>query len=566
MDKQKRIFMGKVRSVDSEEFTVDVTMSDASIDRYREVIHPKAWTKRLGNYKKHPVLLSSHNYYNLLNQIGKSKKIGVNSNGELEAKMQYFVGKGNPEADWGFFLAEEGIAAYSVGFIPHSWLRKGDDGFEDLAKELGYSKKQMQDIRLIYTEVELLENSQVLVPANANGLQKGLDSKEIQEDPILKDIYSKVTENLEKFKKFFETEDADTVTKGFEWSGDKKQEEGLDTILNKVRSLNGEELIEEDLEVEGKSEKTAQDSEEGSDQGEEIPNTSEKNVDTQADNEEEVSDEGEELDTDIEGKSEEEGKVDKEVKGVIPFKSYSLMDEGASWNGARASRRMRLWAGGPDKDNIDWSKYSKGFTWVDSEDSKNFGAYKLPHHDVVDGELKTHWRGTAAAMGALLGARDGVDVPEADRKGIYNHLSKHYKEFDKEVPEFKLYESMEDVVSGCKDGDTALALIKNLSGIEDTVSSLTLDQVEDSVEKGIAQIDSIIKEAVKTFEDMSLKMNKDFEDKVKGFVSEIEALKSVVHDLEVEILDKEDTKKEVEGQFEKILDGINDMNSKISGE
>jgi hypothetical protein len=46
-------------------------------------------------------------------------------------------------------------------------------------------------------------------------------------------------------------------------------------------------------------------------------------------------------------------------------------------------------------------------------------------------------------MGALLGARGGVQIPEGDRRGVYNHLSKHYADFDKEAPDFKEYTDAE---------------------------------------------------------------------------------------------------------------------------
>jgi hypothetical protein len=75
-------------------------------------------------------------------------------------------------------------------------------------------------------------------------------------------------------------------------------------------------------------------------------------------------------------------------------------------------------------------------TWVDSESSDIKGAYKLPHHRAA-GQHAVVWNGVSAAMGALLGARGGVDIPDGDRKAVYNHLAKHYKEFDKDVPEFK---------------------------------------------------------------------------------------------------------------------------------
>ena len=62
--------------------------------------------------------------------------------------------------------------------------------------------------------------------------------------------------------------------------------------------------------------------------------------------------------------------------------------------------------------------------------------FKLPHHR-AEGEHAVVWRGVVAAMAALMGARGGVDVPEEDRRGIYNHLSLHYEEFDETPPEFK---------------------------------------------------------------------------------------------------------------------------------
>ncbi|MBI4259241.1 MAG: phage prohead protein, partial [Actinobacteria bacterium] len=63
-------------------------------------------------------------------------------------------------------------------------------------------------------------------------------------------------------------------------------------------------------------------------------------------------------------------------------------------------------------------------------------AYKLPHHELIDGELRVVWRGVASAMQVLLGARGGVDVPESDRKEVYRHLAEHYAEFGEEPPEF----------------------------------------------------------------------------------------------------------------------------------
>ncbi len=73
--------------------------------------------------------------------------------------------------------------------------------------------------------------------------------------------------------------------------------------------------------------------------------------------------------------------------------------------------------------------------WVDPDgDPEAKQSYKLPHHQ-PDGTCV--WRGVAAAMVALLGGRGGVDIPDADRRGVYNHLARHYGLWDKEPPEFK---------------------------------------------------------------------------------------------------------------------------------
>jgi HK97 family phage prohead protease len=122
-----------------------------------------------------------------------------------------------------------------------------------------------------------------------------------------------------------------------------------------------------------------------------------------------------------------------ERRGVVPYEATPTLDSD-SWDADAALARVRAWAGG--EDNMDWAKYRRAFAWYDAENAETFGAYKLPHHDVRDGELVVSRAGVIAAMQALLGARGGVDIPESDRKGVYEHLAKHYAQFDMEPPEF----------------------------------------------------------------------------------------------------------------------------------
>src|SRR5690606_2540662 len=79
-----------------------------------------------------------------------------------------------------------------------------------------------------------------------------------------------------------------------------------------------------------------------------------------------------------------------EVKAVVPFQDLPLASKDRSWDADAARARVAKWAssdGSGDKDKIDWGKYRKAFVWYDAENAENFGAYKLPIADVIDGKL-----------------------------------------------------------------------------------------------------------------------------------------------------------------------------------
>ena len=89
-----------------------------------------------------------------------------------------------------------------------------------------------------------------------------------------------------------------------------------------------------------------------------------------------------------------------------------------------------------------WQGVALAHAWHDpKEDPDNDppqekGAYQLPHHELIDGELRVVWRGVVAAMTVVNGARGGVDIPESDRRKVYDHLAAHYGEFDEEPPAY----------------------------------------------------------------------------------------------------------------------------------
>jgi HK97 family phage prohead protease len=160
-EKIVKMFKGIIKGIDEKESTLDVIVSTASIDRDKETIDLTAFKKRLGYYKSHPVLLVNHDRFDIVKQIGHAEVIKVTADG-LQAKFKYYVGEGNPNADWAFLLASKGMAAFSIGFIPHAYV----DNNSEEAQKTGYWRK--------YTDVELIEVSQVTVPSNRDAVQSRL--------------------------------------------------------------------------------------------------------------------------------------------------------------------------------------------------------------------------------------------------------------------------------------------------------------------------------------------------------------------------------------------------------
>ncbi len=123
-------------------------------------------------------------------------------------------------------------------------------------------------------------------------------------------------------------------------------------------------------------------------------------------------------------------RISESARGAIPPHTAEKADEGAAWDGP----------GEVAKCPAERGPLRRMHAWVDGEgdpDAKQ--SYKLPHHLAESGQVV--WRGVAAAMARLLQA--GTQIPDGDRRGVYNHLARHYKQFDKEAPEFRTLEELE---------------------------------------------------------------------------------------------------------------------------
>lgn len=142
---------------------------------------------------------------------------------------------------------------------------------------------------------------------------------------------------------------------------------------------------------------------------------------------------------DIKGVMEFGGLVNTDIteKAVVPYKKFPGLPQDRPWDAAKALKGIKKWAGF-DTDNPDWKKIELAAGWMDRNNPERLSSYKLFHHEVVDGQLKTNFRGCIAVIQVLNGGRGGVDIPDDERKGVYNHVAKHLREeWDYEPPELR---------------------------------------------------------------------------------------------------------------------------------
>jgi len=407
--------VNQVKGVDMKSRRLTIVGTDETRDRDGDIITLKGW--QLDNFLKNPVFLWAHNYSSV--PIGGAEKVVRRRN----PSRLVFVERFWPEGVFAFSdLILEGynhkiINASSVGFIP-----KRSEPMEEDAEDSPYRRGRR------FLEQELLELSGCPVPCNPSALQESfgtgefkgikfehwtryLSDGEVPESKHADDI----KEEIEKLRKNVEFIDEDKKTQvvvdGF------KEEEG-DEVLQTVKSEKRPPLKRREFpkeEPEGKDRVLV-----GPD-GEVIAECKDEEwMTTPGYNFEFVEDE------------------DKKVGGS---RSLSIADEGHAWDVSGAKSRIAKWAsdGSGDKDKVSWTKYKRAFGYYDPDKSEEFGGYKLPFADVIDNSLKAVWKGCAAVVAALNGARGGVDIPETDRKGVYNLMKVYYKKFDKPIPDLRSF-------------------------------------------------------------------------------------------------------------------------------
>jgi hypothetical protein len=106
---------------------------------------------------------------------------------------KYYINDGNEEADWAYKLAKRGMAAFSVGFKPYEFETAKKDG----------------DPAVTYTDSELFEISQVVVPCDREAIQNAIKAKSVNPvvNQLLEDIIKTDLPDKKEVKKEYSQEE-----------------------------------------------------------------------------------------------------------------------------------------------------------------------------------------------------------------------------------------------------------------------------------------------------------------------------------------------------------------------
>jgi HK97 family phage prohead protease len=166
-----------VRSINAETRSVRALLSTPHIDRYEEIVEPKAFLKWLPTFKRSPVCLAGHV---TVGQSGEPTTIGSWS--DLEVTDEGLIGTvtfGVTELaqDYWLLYRDGHMKAFSVGWITKAWeFRPGPEN---------------KSVR-VFTEVELIEVSAVAIPANRQSLVRAASALSSQRAAPTHDMISEL--------------------------------------------------------------------------------------------------------------------------------------------------------------------------------------------------------------------------------------------------------------------------------------------------------------------------------------------------------------------------------------
>ncbi len=476
---------------------IDAVVGSTNVtDRMGDIIDQSGWD--LKNFKSNPVILWGHNVREERPPIGKALKVWIEDKGKETAKLMFKVQfdlLDNFAAEIFRKIKDGFINTVSVGFLPSKWEELDPDnwfgGLKYVEQELlelsfvpvpanpealvGLRSFAAQDKRFTPTDDKTLYPTPTK-EVMAEMLHKELKEKEIKKEEVVKPYENEHACRIKNPDDFEDNSFRSTTRdhEGKEYRVIMGKLKGQDTMTDQSYRYNKDTWDEsiasahckdhggtfepakkEEPPVPTKAEKdgtalleemgthiasmtelhATMVDDMGGDEGKAVSDTDVKSMQGHAQGVDQLCNDM----TDMMGKSVTTDPTPPVVdpppppapeasKSVIPYKDMGTLPESEGWDGAGETAKATI------------EDLKLMCTWFDSEKAEDKSSYKLAHHK-ADVDHKAVWRGVAAAMGALLGAKGELDIPETDRKAVFDHLVEHYKQFGKDIPDFKMVEN-----------------------------------------------------------------------------------------------------------------------------
>lgn len=420
-------------------------ISTETRDRHGDVVRSRGIL--LKHFRKNPVVLFAHDARQP--PIGKARKVEV-GDGVVDADVEFFDRETFDFADTIFRIVQaDGLRATSIGFMPIDFERLENDEGEEIDG-------------IDFKKVDLLEFSVVPVPANPEAVGRAVKDgaamqpylqwlEDMQDNhDALKGLLADLDIGEEHLQAVRRAADGGRilVPSGLPSSGggdpaslarrnlrmisDGNVEETIPIVDDDEDSEPGELTLERDdqggLHLVGDAPAKAQFTRglvEGTESDRVIREGDTITVQLDAmDLAYEIEDE--------QGDSIIATLASQAMKGPISFRA-------AHPDGTPAQAKDTSWDASREIRNAEVSDLLVMSTWRQDKprDELTKSDFKLPHH-VASGQHAVNFRGTTAAIAALNGARGGVDIPDNDRRPVWNHLARHIRsDFDEEPPELR---------------------------------------------------------------------------------------------------------------------------------
>lgn len=187
----------QLESIDRNARTIDFVCSTGTVDRYGEIVEPMAFAESLDAFMLNPVFPAGHAYeFN----DGRSPTVGHWKS--MKATKQGLIGKawfkprGLGEECWLDYL-DGNLTSVSVGFLTRAW--------EMRELKIGGETRRVR----VFTKVDLLEVSAVLIPANPQArIRSGLAA--LDHSPTLQRLEALLA-RLESTRTADHADDIDTL-------------------------------------------------------------------------------------------------------------------------------------------------------------------------------------------------------------------------------------------------------------------------------------------------------------------------------------------------------------------